>query len=265
MEDFSVMSLAELREEAKKIGLKGISAMRKQELVEYLDTRNKMTQHYKEESIMKSKEEPVVEENKEQEERMNSLTMEVRRSTQYQERGQAGFNIQQRRSGSMGAQSYVQQPRTSYNAQQQQNNYNTQNQQRPIQAASQGEQPQAPKGPSPQDFANMTMKELEAYDSGETKTGILEIMPEGFGFIRCDNYLPGESDVYVSTPLLRKYGLRTGDIVSGNTKIRTATEKFSPLLYVKTINGYEFFGVYQIVKNGTTRVYKRISKSYPII
>ncbi|MBQ8633708.1 MAG: transcription termination factor Rho, partial [Lachnospiraceae bacterium] len=81
-------------------------------------------------------------------------------------------------------------------------------------------------------------KELEALDSGETKTGILEIMPEGFGFIRCDNYLPGENDVYVGTPILRKYGLRTGDIVSGNTKIRTATEKFSPLLYVKTINGF---------------------------
>ena len=234
MADFSEMSLAELREEAKKIGLKGISAMRKQELVEYLAVNNKMTQQSNEEFVPQHKEEPAAEEAKAQEER-SAVPMEVRRPMQYQERTQ-GFNIQQRRPGGMGAQSYVQQPRTSYNAQQ--NGNNIQSQQRSFQQASQGEPSQGPKGPTPQDFANMTMKELEAYDSGETKIGILEIMPEGFGFIRCDNYLPGENDVYVSTPLLRKYGLRTGDIVSGNTKIRTATEKFSPLLYVKSINGY---------------------------
>lgn len=222
MIDFSDMSLSELKEEAKKIGLKGISAMRKQELVEYLVGNDQGIQQPKEESA---------EESRVQEERFVSAA-EVRRPTSYQERTQTGFNSQQRRQGNMGTQSYVQQPRTSYNAQQ--NGNNTQNRQ--VQSASQGEQ--APKGPSSQDFANMTMRELEAYDSGETKVGILEIMPEGFGFIRCDNYLPGENDVYVSTPILRKYGLRTGDIVAGNTKIRTATEKFSPLLYVKSINGY---------------------------
>lgn len=79
-------------------------------------------------------------------------------------------------------------------------------------------------------------KDMEALDSGETKIGILEIMPEGYGFIRCDNYLPGENDVYVGPPLIRKYGMRTGDIIKGNTKIKSPTEKFSALLYVKTIN-----------------------------
>jgi len=232
MADFTAMSLSELREEAKKIGLKGISAMRKQELVEYLSAQDKkMEQQPKTEPVSQPKEVPVEEEPKMQEERPAAPAAEVRRPAQYQERGQAASGVQRR----PGATSFVQQPRVPYNAQQQGNN-NVQSQQRPVQPAPQGDQ--APKGPSPQDFANMSMKELEAYDSGETKTGILEIMPEGFGFIRCDNYLPGESDVYVSTPLLRKYGLRTGDIVSGNTKIRTATEKFSPLLYVKTINGY---------------------------
>ncbi len=237
MADFSAMSLAELREEAKKIGLKGISAMRKQELVEYLTVHNKMEQQPKVEPAPQPKPEPApqpkaapAEEPKMQEERPAAPAAEVRRPAQ--ERTQAGYSAQ-RRPGGQGAPAYVQQPRPSYNAQ---------SQQRPAQQAPQGtqgaDQTQAPKGPSPQDFANMTMKELEAYDSGETKTGILEIMPEGFGFIRCDNYLPGENDVYVGTPLLRKYGLRTGDIVSGNTKIRTATEKFSPLLYVKSINGY---------------------------
>ena len=234
MADFSEMSLSELREEAKKLGLKGISAMRKQELVEVLSVHNKMAQQPKTEPV-------VAEEPKVQEECPAAPAAEARRPAQYQERSaQAGYTTQRRPAGP-GAASYVQQPRPSYNPQQQQGSYSGQAQQRPaqpVQPAPQVDPAQAQKGPSPQDFANMTMKELEAYDSGETKTGILEIMPEGFGFIRCDNYLPGENDVYVGTPLLRKYGLRTGDIVSGNTKVRTATEKFSPLLYVKSINGY---------------------------
>jgi len=80
--------------------------------------------------------------------------------------------------------------------------------------------------------------EIERLDSGETKMGILEVMPDqAFGFIRCNNYLPGEHDVYVSPTQIRKFNLKTGDIITGNTKIRSATEKFSALLYIKTING----------------------------
>lgn len=92
--------------------------------------------------------------------------------------------------------------------------------------------------PQRQDPAYMTQEECAEQDSGETKQGILEIMQEGFGFIRCDNYLPGEGDVYVSPAMIRRFRLRTGDIIIGNTKIRTQTEKFSALLYIKTVNGY---------------------------
>ena len=75
-------------------------------------------------------------------------------------------------------------------------------------------------------------------DSGITANGILEVMPDGYGFIRCENYLPGERDVYVSPSQIRKFNLKTGDIVCGNTRIKTQQEKFSALLYVTTINGY---------------------------
>lgn len=80
--------------------------------------------------------------------------------------------------------------------------------------------------------------EAEQLDSGETKEGILEIMPDGFGFIRCDNYLPGENDVYVSPAQIRRFGLKTGDIVAGNTRIKSQNEKFSALLFVKSVNGF---------------------------
>ena len=75
-------------------------------------------------------------------------------------------------------------------------------------------------------------------DSGIMANGILEVMPDGYGFIRCENYLPGENDVYVSPSQIRKFNLKTGDIVAGNTRVKTQQEKFSALLYVSSVNGY---------------------------
>ncbi|MCR4691442.1 MAG: transcription termination factor Rho [Lachnospiraceae bacterium] len=74
-------------------------------------------------------------------------------------------------------------------------------------------------------------------DSGEIANGILEIMPDGFGFIRCENYLPGERDVYVAPAQIRKFGMKTGDILEGALRTRTQGEKFAALLYVTKING----------------------------
>lgn len=76
-------------------------------------------------------------------------------------------------------------------------------------------------------------------DSGITANGILEVMPDGFGFIRCENYLPGENDVYVAPSQIRRFNLKTGDIIEGNTRIKTQGEKFSALLYLKKINGLQ--------------------------
>ena len=75
-------------------------------------------------------------------------------------------------------------------------------------------------------------------DSGYTANGILEVMPDGFGFIRSANYLPGDEDVYVAPSQIRRFNLKTGDIVCGNTRIKTQGDKFSALLYVSTVNGY---------------------------
>lgn len=79
--------------------------------------------------------------------------------------------------------------------------------------------------------------ELSQLDSGIVAEGILEVMPDGFGFIRSDNYMPGDNDVYVSPSQIRRFNLKTGDIISGNMRIRAQQEKFGALLYLKTING----------------------------
>ncbi len=75
-------------------------------------------------------------------------------------------------------------------------------------------------------------------DSGKEAHGILEVMSDGYGFIRCENYLPGENDIYVSPAQIKKFNLKTGDIIIGNQKIKTDKEKFAALLYIKKINGY---------------------------
>ena len=81
-------------------------------------------------------------------------------------------------------------------------------------------------------------EDIVSLDSGNTASGILEVMADGFGFIRCENYLPGEHDVYVAPSQIRRFNLKTGDIVCGNTKVKSEREKFSALLYVTSVNGY---------------------------
>ncbi len=73
-------------------------------------------------------------------------------------------------------------------------------------------------------------------DSGQIANGILEVMPDGYGFIRSANYLPGENDIYVAPSQIRRFNLKTGDIVKGNIRIKTQGEKFGALLFVKSVN-----------------------------
>ena len=82
--------------------------------------------------------------------------------------------------------------------------------------------------------------DIEQLDSGESAQGILEVLPDGYGFIRSANYLPGENDVYVSPSQIRKFGLKTGDIIAGNTRVKTQQEKFSALLFVTNSNALNF-------------------------
>ena len=81
-------------------------------------------------------------------------------------------------------------------------------------------------------------EDIQALDSGIVAQGILEVMPEGFGFIRSANYLPGDEDVYVAPSQIRRFKLKTGDIITGMRRIKTSAEKFAALLYLTQVNGY---------------------------
>ena len=171
------MSLAELKAVAKEKGLKNISTLRKQELMELLVEAEEKAVRTEEKE---KKDMPVQNEREEQGERVER---QERVDNRYDRNNQ---NVRQER--------YVK--------------------------------------------PELTASEIAQLDSGETKDGILEVMPDGYGFIRCDNFLPGENDVYVSPAQIRKFNLKTGDIVVGNTRIKSQNEKFSALLYVKSINGF---------------------------
>jgi len=76
---------------------------------------------------------------------------------------------------------------------------------------------------------------LNKGDCGDA-LGILEVLPEGYGFLRSENYLPGNKDVYVSMAQIRKFNLKTGDKVQGKTRPAKDAEKLNALLYIELVN-----------------------------
>ena len=84
-------------------------------------------------------------------------------------------------------------------------------------------------------------EDLEAEDdpNAEVRTGILDLLPEGYGFLRTSGYLPGDKDVYVSVSQVRRFRLRKGDEVTGSVRSPKESEKYQALLKIHTINGIE--------------------------
>jgi transcription termination factor Rho len=77
----------------------------------------------------------------------------------------------------------------------------------------------------------------EKIESDDPVEGVLEVLPDGYGFLRSDNFLSGPKDVYVSPSQIRRFGLKTGDKVKGKGRIPKEGEKFQALLYVQSVNG----------------------------
>jgi len=214
---YDSMTLANLKELAKEKGLKNITIMKKSELIESLiraDLKNNQEIQVKKDVIIDDVQAPKTqpEQRIKREQRVQpEQRIQPEQRMQPEQRTQPEQKIQPEQG---------MQPEQKMMPEQQ----------------VQSEQSQAAVG---EDRRNTTgSSEVDQLDSGETKVGILEVLPDGYGFIRCDNYLPGENDVYVSPAQIRRFNLKTGDIVSGNTRIRNQNEKFSALLFVKSVNGF---------------------------
>ncbi|MBQ3028811.1 MAG: Rho termination factor N-terminal domain-containing protein, partial [Lachnospiraceae bacterium] len=257
MDKYLEMTITQLKEEAKNRGMKGTSAMKKQELVELLSAADKMLAQKKAEkkavapAVSAEKASPVSEKVRPVRERPAQARPQgsqerpaISRPQGGQER--PGLNrpqgSQERPTGMrpQGSQERPAMPRPQGNPERTMPSRPQTEQARPAEAvrpAQEGTTESAPQPAHRFDPEKASAEDIKRLDSGETRKGILEVMPDNFGFIRCDNFLPGDNDVYVSPSQIRKYGLKTGDIVCGNTKVRMQNEKFSALLYIKNVNG----------------------------
>ncbi|MDR7813007.1 transcription termination factor Rho [Lacrimispora sp.] len=234
-EKLQTLPLAELKELAKAQGIKGCSSMRKAEIIDLLCEKEE------EAPAFPASPGNVSVEKAEEVKKEVSKTVTAQPAAQTQphtdsagQQGQANGDQQMQSAAGSQRKTVVrsyrpegQQRPTGYRPSQGNSTEpSARNEARPETA------PEEPRGdfqPSP---------ELQELDSGIEAHGILEVMPDGFGFIRCENYLPGENDVYVAPSQIRRFNMKTGDIIHGSRRVKTAAEKFAALLYVKKINGY---------------------------
>ena len=253
-EKYESLPLSMLKALAKSRNMKGISTLRKEALIERMleEDQKENQKNMEEPAVLKEekKTETVQDQNQEPQEkredgmeRQNRETSENGTARPYQrpryvrreERSENGERQEYRPRAPRFNERRFQEPR-NYN----QNNREEEQRQEPRQEAGQ-EMRQEPlrqeaRPETRQEPRQEPRQETSTLDSGQEACGILEVMPDGFGFIRSDNYMPGDSDVYVSPSQIRRFGLKTGDIIRGNTRVKSATEKFSALLYLKSVN-----------------------------
>ena len=199
-EKLITLPLTQLRELAKSQGIKGASSLRKAELVDLLCEAAEKSE--KQSGEKQASEKPPV-----RTPGKNERPQQTERNQQ-NERQQQGERPQQTDRGQASDRNH------------------------------QGKRPVSGQKEGAGKPDSINTEELAELDSGMEANGILEVMPDGFGFIRCENFLPGDNDVYVAPSQIRRFNMKTGDIVRGNRRVKTPTEKFAALLYVTSINGY---------------------------
>lgn len=249
-EKYELLPLSTLKALAKSRNMKGISTLRKEALIERMleEDQKENQKNMEEPAVLKEekKTETVQDQNQEPQEkredgmeRQNRETSENGTARPYQrpryvrreERSENGERQEYRPRAPRFNERRFQEPR-NYN----QNNREEEQRQEPRQEAGQEMRQEPLRQEARPETRQEPRQETSTLDSGQEACGILEVMPDGFGFIRSDNYMPGDSDVYVSPSQIRRFGLKTGDIIRGNTRVKSATEKFSALLYLKSVN-----------------------------
>ena len=243
-EKLQTLPLSELKEMAKSRGIKGISSLRKAEIIDLLCDEAEKNPEVKPAEI---KREEKAETPRRQEASRSQEAYRPQDQSHAPERNQSrGQDYQENRNDSRGTdnrrpvsrgydnkytQNRTQSPKPHGNSGM--NNSMSQNS-----TPSQSEGERFTRADNRSDSIGLSSQDMAELDSGIEANGILEVMPDGFGFIRCENFLPGENDVYVAPSQIRRFNLKTGDIIVGNRRVKSATEKFAALLYIKTVNGY---------------------------
>ena len=235
-EKLQTLPLSELKELAKSQGIKGNSSMRKAEIIELLCQQAEANARVRPAEVKNA--EPVAGESRASEARGAETRQEENRSAEArpsrQDSRNEGRGGDARRNTGRSHDKYGQQRNMNGKP----HGTNAPSPAPSAPAAAETGEPRPVKTEPKNDGIGLTSQDLAELDSGIEANGILEVMPDGFGFIRCENFLPGENDVYVAPSQIRRFNLKTGDIIVGNRRIKSATEKFAALLYIRTVNGY---------------------------
>ena len=235
-EKLQTLPLSELKELAKSQGIKGISSMRKAEIIELLCQQAEANPQVRPAEVKNA--EPVAGESRASEARGAETRQEENRSAEArpsrQDSRNEGRGGDARRNTGRSHDKYGQQRNMNGKP----HGTNAPSPAPSAPAAAETGEPRPVKTEPKNDGIGLTSQDLAELDSGIEANGILEVMPDGLGFIRCENFLPGENDVYVAPSQIRRFNLKTGDIIVGNRRIKSATEKFAALLYIRTVNGY---------------------------
>ena len=224
-EKLKTLPLSELKELAKAQGLKGVSGMRKADIIELLCRQEGTGETAPEAQPAEPETQPAKTEQPVRPERtFRAERPRTERGERQEPRGQMGEGRR------LAVRNYE---RTEQRQDRPERSDRTERQDRPERGDRAEQRPD-----TRQDSISLTSQDMAELDSGIEANGILEVMQDGFGFIRCENFLPGENDVYVAPSQIRRFNLKTGDIIVGNRRVKSATEKFAALLYIKTVNGY---------------------------
>lgn len=191
-EELTKKTLAELQQMGKEIGLKSVSKLRKNELIEKIQFEEENSKTEENTSIKN----------------ITTYGFELKNNKQYNELPSEQNDVEQ-------------EIKTIIQKETEQE----------INTAEQKEIEQETK------IAEQKEKTLQSLDSGLIGEGILEVMADGYGFLRAENFLRGSGDIYISQSQIKRFNLKTGDCVQGNIRVARENEKYNALLYVKSVNG----------------------------
>ena len=237
--NFEKMKVSELREYAESKGLRGLSGLKKSEL---LDIVNKLNQKISEnqtekaekaEKTVKSEKIEKTEKTEKTEKSVKSEKNEKKTAEKTSAKTSAKKSVKktENKKDSNSKNKNVSKPEVKLDKKLEKKS---------AQKSSLKEDEVKSETPASDNEANVeTESNTNETVENEVAEGILEVLAEGYGFIRSDNYMPGERDIYVSPSQIRRFRLRTGDIVKGPIRRKqNPNEKFSALLYIESVNGY---------------------------
>ena len=235
-ERLSALPVSELREIAKANGIKSVTTLRKQQLIDMIietaerkDAESNSVEKSGEEAIKVSKKEISKDETVEKTRRTRRKTVRtketsiagdtIKESTEYEKDGserskESTDNAKERIEDARERTEYTERENQDFRYEREES-----------------------EGGRREHRRVREHKQIVPDENGPVKTGILEVMPDGFGFIRCDNYLPGDDDVYVAPSQIKRFHLKTGDFVTGQVREKRETEKFGALYYLQQVNG----------------------------